>query len=59
MPTLTVTSLDIDKNVTLAHVQQHLEIVLEIIESCSTTLNIEMIWNYQKKFEKLKSAMEH
>ena len=42
-PTLTVTSLDINKNVTLAHVKQHLKIVSGIIKSRSTTLNIKMI----------------
>ena len=52
-PTLTVTSLDTNKNVTLAHVKQHLKIVSGI------TLNIKMIRNYQKKFGKSKSAMEH
>ena len=37
--TLTVTSLDINKYVTLAHVKQHLKIVWVIIKSCSATLN--------------------
>ena len=58
-PTLTETSLDINKNVTLAHVKQHLKILSEIIKSRSTTLNIKMIRNYQKNFGKSKSAMEH
>ena len=58
-PTLTVTSLDVNKNVTLAHVKQHLKIVSEIIKSCSTTLYIKMIRNYQKNLEKSKSAVEH
>ena len=58
-PTLTVTSLDINKNVTLAHVKRHLKIVSVIIKSRSTTLNIKMIRNYQKNFGKSKSAMEH
>ena len=57
--TLIVTSLDINKNVTLAHVKRHLKIVSGIIKSCSTTLNIKMIRNYQKKFGKSKSAVEH
>ena len=39
--------------------KQHLKIVLEIIKGRSTTLNIKMIRNYQKNFEKSKSAMEH
>ena len=54
-----LTSLDITKNVTLAHVKQHLKIVLGITKSRSTTLNIKMIRNYQKNFGKSKSAMEH
>ena len=58
-PTLTVTSLDINKNVTLAHVKRHLKIVSGIMKSRSATLNINMIRNYQKNFEKSKSAMEH
>ena len=58
-PTLTVTSLDTNKNVTLAHVKQHLKIVSGIIKSRSTALNIKMIRNYQKNFGKSKSAMEH
>ena len=57
-PTLTVTSLDTNKNATLAHVKQHLKIVSGIIKSRSTTLNIKMIRNYQKNFGKSKSAME-
>ena len=47
------------QNVTLAHVNQHLKIISGIIKSRSTTLNIKMIWNYQKNFGKSKSAMEH
>ena len=58
-PTLTVTSLDINKKVTLAHVKQHLKIVSGIIKSRSTTVNKKMIWNYQKNFGKSKGAMEH
>ena len=58
-PTLTVTSLDINKNVTLAHVKQHLKIVSEIIKSRSTTLNIKTTRNNQKNFGKSKSAIEH
>ena len=58
-PTLTVTSLDTNKNATLAHVKQHLKIVSGIIKSRSTTLNIKMIGNYQRNFGKSKSAMEH
>ena len=58
-PTLTVTSLDINKNVTLAHVKQHLKIVSEIIKSFSTTLNIKMIRNYQKNLGKSKIELEH
>ena len=58
-PTLTVTSLDVNKNVTLAHVKQHLKIVSEIIKSRSTTLYIKMIRNYQNNLEKSKSAVEH
>ena len=37
---------DINKNITLAHVKQHLKIVSEIIKSRSTTLNIKMTRNY-------------
>ena len=59
LPTLTVTSLDINKNVTLAHLKRHLKIVSEIIKSRSTTLNIKKIRNYLKNFGKSKSAMEH
>ena len=58
-PTLTMTSLDTNKNATLAHVKQHLKIVSGIIKSRSTTLNIKMIRNYQKNFGKSKGAMEH
>ena len=56
---MTVTSLDINKNITLAHMKQHLKIGSEIIKGRSTTLNIKMIRNYQKNFGKSKSAMEH
>ena len=45
--------------VTLAHVKQHLKIVWGIIKIRSTTLNMKMIWDYQKNFGKSKSAMEH
>ena len=57
---LFVTWLDTNKNVNLAYVKQHLNILLGIIKSCSTALNIKMIWNYQKNFGKLKkkSAMK-
>ena len=58
-PTLIVTSLDINKNVTLAHVKKHLKIVSGIIKSCSTTLNIKTTRNHQKNFGKSKSAVEH
>ena len=58
-PTLTVTSVDTNKNATLAHVKQHLKTVSGIIKSRSTTLNIKMIRNYQKNFGKSKSEMEH
>ena len=54
-----MTSLDINKNITLAHVKQHLKIVSEIIKSRSTTLNIKMTRNYQKNFGKSKSAVKH
>ena len=54
-----MTSLDISKNITLAHVKQHLNIFSKIIKSRSTTLNIKMIRNYQKNFGKSKRAMEH
>ena len=54
-----MTLLDINKNVTLAHVKQHLRIVSGTIKSRSTTLNIKMIQNCQKNFGKSKSAMEH
>ena len=56
---MTVTSLGINKNVTLAHVKQHLKIVSEIIKSFSTTLNIKMIRNYQKNLAKSKIELEH
>ena len=59
LSTLTVTSLDINKNVTLANVKQHLKIVSGIIKSPSTTLNIKATQNYQKIFGKSKSAVEH
>ena len=55
----TLTSLDINKNLTLAHVKQHLKIVSGTIKSRSTTLNIKMIQNYQKNFRKSKRTMEH
>ena len=54
-----MTSLDINKNVTLAHVKQHLKIVSGIIKSRSTTLNIKTTRNYKKNFGKSKSAVEH
>ena len=53
------TSLDINKNVTLAHVKQHVKIVSGIIKSRSTTLNIKTTRIYQNNFRKLKSAVEH
>ena len=56
---MTTASLEINKNVTLAHVRQHLKIVSKIIKSLSTTLNIKMTRNNQKNIEKSKSAMEH
>ena len=43
-----MTSLDSNKNDTLAHVNPHLKIVSGIIKICSTTLNIKMIQNYHK-----------
>ena len=58
LSTLTVTSLDINKNVTLANVKQHLKIVSEIIKSLSTKLNIKMIGKYQKNFRKSKSEIK-
>ena len=54
-----MTSLDISKNFTLAHLKQNLKIVSEIIKSLSTALTIKMIRNYQKNFGKSKSAMQH
>ena len=56
---MTVTLLDINNKVTLAHVKEHLKVVLGIIKSHSTTLNIKMIENYQNNFGKSKSTMEH
>ena len=41
------------------HVTQHLKIVSGIIKSRSTMLIIKTARNYQKNFEKSKSAMEH
>ena len=57
-PTLAVTLLDINSNVTLAHVK-HLKIVLEMIKSHSTLLNIKMIRYYQKNLRNSKSTIEH
>ena len=54
-----MTSLDINKNATLAHVKQHLKIVSEIIKSRSIMLSIKMKQNYQKNFGKSKSAIEY
>ena len=54
-----MTSLDINKNATLAHEKQHLKIVSETTKSRSTMLSIKMTRNYQKNFGKSKSAMEH
>ena len=54
-----MTSLDINKNVTLAHVKQRLKIVSGIIKSRSTKLNIKTTQNYQKNFGKSKSTVEH
>ena len=47
------------KNATLAHVKQHLKIVSEIIKSRSIMLSIKIKRNYQKNFEKSKSAIEY
>ena len=58
-PTLPMTSLDINKNVILAKLKQHLKLILEIIKSRSATLNIEVMPDYPKMFGKSKSAMEH
>ena len=58
-PTLAVTSLDTNKNVTLDHVKQHLKIVSRKMKSRSSKLNIKMIPNYQKSLAKVKSPMEH
>ena len=57
--TWTVASLDISKNITLAHVKQHLKIVSGTIKSSSTMLNIKIIRNYHKNFGRSKGAMEH
>ena len=54
-----MTLLNINKNITLAHVKQHLKIASEIIKSRSITLKINIIRNYQRNFEKSKSAMEY
>ena len=54
-----MTSLDINKNVSLPHMEQHLKVISGIIKIRLTTLNIKMIRNYQKNFGKSKSAMEH
>ena len=54
-----MTSLDINKNVSLAHMEQHLKVISGIIKIRLTTLNIKMIRNYQKNFGKSKSPMEH
>ena len=43
----------------MAHVKQHLKIASGITKSCSTTLNIKMIHNYQKNFGKSNGVMEH
>ena len=51
---MTVTSLDINKNVTLAHVKQYLKIVLGIIKSRSTTLNIKNDTELSKEFWEMK-----
>ena len=56
---MTVTSLDIDKYATLAHMKQNLKIVSGIVKSRSTTLNIKMMRNYLKNFGKSKNAVEH
>ena len=53
-----MTLLDININVTLAQVKQHLKIILGIIKSCSTTLNKKNIQNHQKNFGKSKRPME-
>ena len=55
-PALAMTSLDINRNVTLTHVKQHLKVVLEMIKSHLTMLNIKMIRYYQNNS---KSAIEH
>ena len=49
---MTVTSLDINKNVTLANVKQDLKIVLEIIKSRSTTFKIKMTQKGDKLLNK-------
>ena len=56
---LNVPSLDINKNVTLAHMKQYLKIASGNIKSLSTTLNIQMIQDYQRDFGKSRIAMEN
>ena len=51
--------LNLNRNVPLAHVKQHLKMVSGIIKGRSTTFNIKMIQNYQNNFGKSKSVMEH
>ena len=55
-PTLTVTSLDINKNVTLAHVKQHLKIVSGIIKSRSTHLKHKNDRELSKEFWEIKKC---
>ena len=49
----------INKDVTFAHVKQHVNIVSEIIKSRSVAVNMKMIRNHQKNFGKSKTAMKH
>ena len=53
---MTVTSLDINKPVTLVHVKQHLKIVSEIIESRSTTLKHKNDTELSKEFWETKKS---
>ena len=54
-----MTSLDINKSVTLTHVEQYLKVVWGIIKSSSIMLNIKTMQNYEKFSGRSKSAIEH
>ena len=54
-----MTLLDINKDVTFAHVKQYLNVVSKIIKKLFNYGKHKMIRDYQKNFGKPKSTMQH